>query len=171
MTFYRRNLPHIEKDGASYYVSFSTRERFFLPEEARTVIFEHCLFENGRKVHMYAFVVMPDHVHMLFTPLEDEQGTPHTLARIMNGIKGASSHSVNKLLGRKGVLWEPESFDRILRSSGDFEFRLSYIVGNPIAAGLAKGPDDYPWAWRESAQPGAAALHNCKNRTFSSGTN
>jgi len=108
---------------------------------------------------------------MLFTPLEDEQGTPHTLARIMNGIKGASSHSVNKLLGRKGVLWEPESFDRILRSSGDFEFRLSYIVGNPIAAGLAKGPDDYPWAWRESAQPGAAALHNCKNRTFSSGTN
>jgi type I restriction enzyme R subunit/putative DNA methylase len=162
MTFYRRNLPHIERDGASYYVSFSTRQRFFLPEEARTIIFDHCLFENGRRVRMHAFVVMPDHVHVLFTPLEDERGTPHTLAKIMNGIKGASSHSVNKLLDRKGVLWEPESFDRILRSSGDFEFRLSCIVGNPIAAGLAKGPDDYRWAWRESAQPGAAALHNRK---------
>lgn len=109
MPFYRRNLPHIEKDGASYYVSFGTRQRFFLPEEARTLVFEHCLFENGRKVHMHALVVMPGHVHMLFTPLEDEQGNPHTLAKIMNGIKGASSHSVNKLLARKGSLWEPES--------------------------------------------------------------
>jgi hypothetical protein len=32
-------------------------------------------------------------------------------------------------------------------------------VQNPIAAGLAKGPDDYRWAWRESAQPRAAAVH------------
>lgn len=162
MSFYRRNLPHIERDGASYYVSFSTRKHFVLSEDARTLIFEHCLFENGRKVQMHAFVVMPDHVHMLFTPLLDEQGQPHGLARIMHGIKGASSHSVNKLLKRKGSLWEPESFDRIPRSGGDFAFRLSYIVENPIAAGLAKGPDDYRWAWRESAQPRAAALHACK---------
>jgi REP element-mobilizing transposase RayT len=162
VTFYRRNLPHLEKDGASYYVSFSTRKHFFLPEEARTPIFEHCLFENGRKIQMHAFVVMPDHVHMLFTPLLDQEGRPHALAKTMNGIKGASSHSVNKLLHRRGVLWEPESFDRIPRSAADFEFRLLYIVQNPIAAGLAKGPDDYRWAWRESAQPRAAALHTHK---------
>lgn len=162
MVFYRRNLPHIEKDGASYYVSFSTRKHFFLPSDARTLVFNHCFFENGRKVHMHAFVVMPDHVHMLFTPLNEPNGLPHRLASIMNGIKGASSHSVNKLLNRKGVLWEPESFDRIPRSEDDFEFRFLYIVQNPIAAGLAKGPDDYPWAWRETAQPRAAALHQSR---------
>jgi hypothetical protein len=39
-TFYRRNLPHIEKDGASYFVNFSTRNDFVLPEEARTLIFD-----------------------------------------------------------------------------------------------------------------------------------
>jgi len=111
---------------------------------------------------MHAFVVMPDHVHMLFTPLENEEGSPYSLAKIMNGIKGASSHSVNKLLRRKGNLWEPESFDRIPRSDGDFAFRYSYIVENPIAAGLAKGPDDYRWVWRDSSQPRAAALHASK---------
>jgi len=158
-TFYRRNLPHVEKDGASYFVTFSTREEFVLPEEARTLVFNHCLFENGRKVHMHAFVVMPTHVHLLFTPLESEKGEPYSLSEIMNGIKGASSHSVNKLLGRKGALWEPESFDRIPRADHDFEYRLLYIVQNPIAAGLAKGPHDYPWAWREFAQPRAAAVH------------
>lgn len=159
-TFYRRNLPHIEKNGASYFVNFSTRNDFILPEDARTMIFDHCLFENGRKVHLHAFVVMPDHVHMLFTPLFDEQDEPFALAEIMNGIKGSSSHSVNKLLGRKGTLWETESFDRIVRSDADFEYRMLYIVQNPIAAGLAKGPDDYRWAWRESTQPRAAAVHS-----------
>jgi hypothetical protein len=96
---------------------------------------------------------------MLFTPLFDEQGEPFALAEIMNGIKGASSHSVNKLLGRSGALWEAESFDRIIRSDADFEYRMIYIVQNPIAAGLAKSPDDYRWAWRESAQPTTPAVH------------
>jgi REP element-mobilizing transposase RayT len=90
-TFYRRNLPHIERDGASYFVNFSTRNDFILPEEARTLVFNHCLFENGRKVQMHAFVVMPDHVHMLFTPLFDEQGEPFALAKILNGIKDIES--------------------------------------------------------------------------------
>jgi putative transposase len=161
-TFYRRNLPHIEKDGVSYFVNFGTRRQLVLSEEARTLVFNHCLFENGRKVHMHAFVVMPDHVHLLFTPLESDKGEPYTLAEIMKGIKGASSHSVNKLLKRGGHLWEPESFDRIPRSEADFEYRVLYIVQNPIAAGLAKGPDDYPWAWREFVQLRADAVHNFK---------
>lgn len=158
MTFYRRNLPHIEEDDTSYFVSFSTRREFILPEEARTVVFDHCLFENERTVHMHSFVVMPDHVHLLFTPLLDEMGAPYRLSKIMNGIKGASSHNVNKLLGRTGVLWEPESFDRMAQSDGQFEYAMLYIIQNPIAAGLAKGPDDYRWAWRESTHPRAAGL-------------
>jgi REP element-mobilizing transposase RayT len=158
-TLYRRNLPHIEKDGASYFVTFSTHKEFILTDAARTLVFDHCLFENGRKVEMHAFVVMPDHVHLLFTPLESDQGEMYSLAEIMQGIKGASSYSVNKLLGRKGALWEPESFDRIVRSSPDFEYRVIYIVQNPIAAGLANGPDAYRWSWREFSQPRAAAVH------------
>jgi len=109
---------------------------------------------------MHAFVVMPTHVHMLFTPLENEKGEPYSLAEIMQGIKGISSHSVNRFLGRKGALWEAESFDRIPRSDADFEYRVLYIVQNPIAAGLAKGPDGYRWAWREFTQPRAAAVHD-----------
>ena len=161
-TFYRTNLPHIETDGASYFVSFSTRKEFVLSEEARTLIFDHCLSENGRKVQMHDFVVMPDHVHLLFTPLEDNRGEPYSLAEIMQGIKGASSHSVNKLVGRKGALWEPESFDRISRSEAGFEYRVIYIVQNAIAAGLAHGPDDYRWAWREFAQPRASAIYDSR---------
>ncbi len=74
----------------------------------------------------------------------------------MNGIKGASSHTVNKLLKRRGTLWLDESFDRLMRSSDEFGDKILYIIENPIAAGLAKGPHDYPWCWVESTQPRAA---------------
>jgi len=149
MTFYRRNLPHIDKPGSTYYVSFSTKDKFFLSEDARTLIFDHCLFENGKTVQMHAFVVMPDHVHMLFTPLEKQNEQSATLAKIMNGIKGASAHSVNKLLKREGSLWLPESFDRIVRTSYGFRNWKLYIIGNPITAGLVQAPGEYKWCWQE----------------------
>lgn len=98
---------------------------------------------------MHAFVVMPNHVHLLFTPIIDSNGEPHPLAEIMKSIKGASSHSVNKLIRRRGPLWEPESFDRIIRSGDDFEAKMIYILSNPVNAGLCSKPDAYPWLWRE----------------------
>ena len=116
--FYRRNLPHIERFSASYFVTFRTLGDLFLPPTARTIALRHCLFENGRKIEMYACVIMPNHVHMLFTALEGDQGGPFCLAEIMKGIKGVSARRINQLLGRKGFLWQDESFDRIMRASG-----------------------------------------------------
>jgi len=159
MTFYRRNLPHIETPGGTYFVTFRTIGDLTLPPEARTLILNHCLFDNGKKIQLHAVVVMPNHVHLLFTPLQKKENEWFSLAEIMNSIKGASSHSVNNLLQRKGTLWLDESFDRIMRSSEELGNKILYIVGNPVAAGLANGPHDYPWCWRESAQPRAAALH------------
>ena len=95
-TYYRRNLPHIERDGAAYYVSFSTRREFVLPEEARTLIFDHCLFENGRKVHMHAFVVMPDHVHMCIAI-----SPKYPVASVIGFLKGKSAIAIARLCGKE----------------------------------------------------------------------
>jgi REP element-mobilizing transposase RayT len=160
MTLYRRNLPHIEKPGGTYFVTFRTIDNLTLSPEAKSVILNHCLFDNGRKIQLHAVVVMPNHVHLLFTPLQKTADEWFSLAEIMNGIKGASSHSVNRLLQRRGTLWLDESFDRVMRSADELGEKILYIVENPIAAGLAKGPHDYPWCWRESTQPGAAVPHS-----------
>lgn len=98
---------------------------------------------------MHAFVVMPDHVHLLFTPLQKSSDEYYSLAKIMNGIKGASVHSINKLLERSGELWLPESFDRIVRTAAGFSQKKLYIIGNPITAGLAREPGEYRWSWSE----------------------
>src|SRR5437870_2442731 len=80
---------------------------------------------------------------------KNQDGQSYTMAEIMNGIKGASAHSVNKLLDRRGTLWEPESFDRIPRTDAGFNMRKMYIIGNPIAAGLVSEPYQYKWCWHE----------------------
>lgn len=57
---------------------------------------------------------MPDHVHMVLSPLADRDG-PISIMEIMQVIKGASAHRINQELGRKGKVWEKEFFDRALR--------------------------------------------------------
>jgi REP element-mobilizing transposase RayT len=146
---YRRNLAHFQIEDTPLFVTFRTFEDFVLIPEARDLAFKHCLHDHMHLVHMHSFVIMPTHAHLVFTPLTDEEGMPFMLAKIMNGIKGASSHSINKLLKRKGHVWQDESFDHVIRSDPEFEDTLLYILTNPVGARLCKFPDQYRWLWRE----------------------
>jgi REP element-mobilizing transposase RayT len=156
--FYRRNLPHIQKFEAVYFVTFKAKGELFLPARARTIVLRHCLFEDRKRIDLHAAVVMPNHVHLLFTALEGERAEPYSLGEIMKGIKGTSAYNINKLLGRKGQLWQDESFDRIMRS-GEFENKFNYICANPVDAGLCSKPHDYKWLWTQQAQAGVPVPH------------
>ena len=70
---YRRNLPHIERSGREHFITFDTYLRWELPPAARDITLKHCLHDNGSKMRLHIAVVMPDHVHMIFMPLEDEK--------------------------------------------------------------------------------------------------
>jgi REP element-mobilizing transposase RayT len=147
--FYRRNLPHFERLNAVYFVTFRTQGDLFLPLAARSIALRHVLFENGRRIELHAAVIMPNHVHLLFTALENERAEPYSLAEIMKGIKGTSAYNINRLLERRGQLWQDESFDRIMRAQ-EFEWKFNYICANPVDAGLCKRPKEYRWLWTEA---------------------
>jgi putative transposase len=93
--FYRRNLPHIQGFDAVYFVTFRTKRDLFLPPRARSIALKHCLFEDGKRVELHPVVIMPNHVHLLFTPLENDRAEPFSLAEIMKGIKGSSAYNIN----------------------------------------------------------------------------
>jgi REP element-mobilizing transposase RayT len=99
------------------------------------------------RIHLYAVVVMPDHVHLLLLPLRDENGWPFTLVDILQCLKSATAHRMNKLLHNSGPVWEEESFDHLLRSDESLKGKCEYIRQNPVEAGLVKRPEDYPWLW------------------------
>jgi REP element-mobilizing transposase RayT len=94
-----------------------------------------------------AAVVMPEHVHLLFTPLRDDAGDPFTLIEIMQSLKGASAHTINKFLRRSGAVWEEESFDHVLRSYEGLEQKMEYIRQNPVRRHLVTRPEHYRWLW------------------------
>jgi putative DNA methylase len=99
------------------------------------------------KVH--AWVVMPNHVHLLVEPLA-------TVARITQAIKGRTARNANATLGRIGkMFWQDESFDRWIRNEGEFGKVKDYIERNPVLAGLVERERD--WAW-SSAGVGNASV-------------
>ena len=151
--YYRRRMPHYQVPGRPIFVTFCKLIRDPFPDAARDLILAHCLYDRGRRIDLWAAVVMPDHVHLLLTPLADEQGWPYPLPAILKLIKGISARSVNKILGMSGPVWQEESFDHTLRSDGSLQEKLEYIRQNPVRRGLAAKPEDYPWLWCRADTP------------------
>jgi len=146
---YRRRLPHLQKTDAPIFVSFRKGTREPLPPLARTAVLECCLYGRGSRFRLHAAVVMPEHVHLLMTPLRDARGEVFQLAEILKSIKGASARRVNQLLLRSGPLWQEESFDHVVRSDVSLSAKVDYIRENPVRRGLVQTPGEYPWLWVE----------------------
>ena len=83
-------------------------------------------FFDGERYRLHAYVVMPNHVHVLFTPAEGR-----TVGRILQSWTGFAARTLNAELGREGTLWEKESWDRFIRTRFHFERTVAYIRGNP----------------------------------------
>lgn len=146
---YRRRLPHYQKENRALFVTFCAGCCNPLPECVRDLVLQHCLHDNGTKAQLHAVVVMPDHVHLLLTPLSDDNGNAYSLIEVLQAIKGVSAHSVNRALGRSGPVWQDESFDHVLRSDESFDEKLEYLRQNPVRRGLVAKPEDYRWLWVE----------------------
>jgi putative transposase len=146
---FRRFLPHYQWEGGTFFDTFVTRDRFELPPAARDIALRHVVFDHERRMHLRVATVMPDHVHMIYTPLWNDRGETFGIGEIRKGIKGCSTRAINLALGRSGSLWLPEGFDREIRNDQDLLERTEYILMNAVEKKLAATPDEYPWLWRE----------------------
>ena len=97
--------------------------------------------ETGRLFYqLRAWVVMPNYVHVLLRPK-----TP--LPVIMRWLKGSTARQANLILGRTGkAFWQDESFDHRVRDEVELERIARYVENNPVTAGLAANPAEWPWS-------------------------
>jgi hypothetical protein len=58
------------------------------------------------------------------------------LARTLQHLKGYTAQQANRLLQRTGRFWHRESYDHIVRDVGEMERIISYVLENPVKAGL-----------------------------------
>lgn len=87
-----------------------------------------------------AWVIMPNHVHVLMEPMVP-------LPVITRWLKGSTARKANQILGRTGkVFWQEESFDHWIRNNNELNRIVRYIEYNPVTAGLVRAPGDWQWS-------------------------
>jgi putative transposase len=105
----------------------------------------------GRKFEVDDFVVMPDHLHLLFT-----LGSGMSVERAMGLVKGRFSYRMKKEHGYLGEVWQPGFSDERVSDPESFERHREYIAQNPVKAGLAKSVEEYPYCYRYLVKKKAA---------------
>ncbi len=150
------------RDEEEYYRLFPDRWEAWLDEghgecllgkpEIRQIVEEVLRCEDGTKYRLEDFIVMPNHVHVLVSPLGK-----HTLSEITQAWKSTAAHRVNKLLGRAGTFWQKESFDHIVRSAEQAQKFRQYIQENPCGLHGCEAP--VAFSLQKSGEGAAATIH------------
>ncbi len=124
-------------------ITYNGRRLFQLPANAELFLetLQHYRREGLYKLH--AFVVMPDHVHLLLTP------QTQTISHVMNRIKGAYSHRV----ASNFPIWQRGFTDHLIPNRDHFESRRHYIHQNPVRAHLTESANQYPYSSAYIKQP------------------
>jgi len=187
MADYERRLPHLDAIGRPLFVTFrphgSLPPNRVFPSERMTsgqafvamdrLLDQACddplslrrpdiaglviqaLYNGQDRLHRYqiaAFVVMPNHVHLLVSPRV-------TMRQWLGPLKGFTAYQANRVLGRHAPFWQGESYDHLVRDDKEFERIRHYIEHNPVKAGLAASPEEFPWS---SAAPGRSPAAGLK---------
>jgi putative transposase len=173
MSFHTRHLPHFYRVGQPMFVTWSLRDslpagRNFPAEttSGQAFLMMDRLLDNARTGPLYLrqpeiatmvveaihyrerlgeydlhnYVVMGNHVHLLITPHVQ-------VSKVMQSLKGFTAREANKILGLTGQpLWNEESYDRIVRNGAEFRRIARYIEMNPVNAGMAMTPEEFPWS-------------------------
>ena len=150
MSFYRRCLPHWHPPASRFFITFRLHGSrphcpggpLWLQDPLVAVIVSteiQASLRRGEIAELLAWVVMPNHVHLLLKPEGD-------LTPVLRRIKGASARKSNLHLGRTGRFWLEESFDHWVRDDRECQRLSNYIEQNPVSAGLAAAPGQWPWS-------------------------
>ncbi len=128
--------PHDAATRAEYYERFPRRLEHWLDEghgachlarpEIRDIVETALRHFDGDRYRLGEFVVMPNHIHALVTPLGE-----HTLSKIVQSWKSFTANKINAAIGGKGHFWQKEYFDHIVRNPEQMERIRQYIRDNP----------------------------------------
>ncbi|MBR6963735.1 MAG: transposase, partial [Prevotella sp.] len=96
-------------------------------ENIRQIVIDCLLFHHGKDYWLHHFVIMPNHVHLLLSPIGE-----HTVEEAIGNVKRFTAHAINSSLGRKGEVWQRMVFDRMVRDQQNYEDYVNYINNNPL---------------------------------------
>ena len=105
-------------------------------------------FRDDKIYTLDAFSIMSNHAHIVITPLAKSEGIFHALPAIMHSLKRYTAYQANLLLGREGEFWQGESYDHVVRDEAEYRRIVTYVLNNPVKAGLVETWEQWRWNFR-----------------------
>jgi putative transposase len=128
-----------------YLHNSNTGPLYLKQDRIAKVVSDSIHFYDKSKYDLLAYCIMSNHVHVVITPLPSGYGS-HSLESIMHSIKSYSANVCNSILNRKGKkFWVHESYDHYSRNGDETQRIISYILNNPVKAGMVKDPEYWKW--------------------------
>jgi len=135
---------HRTASGTSYFITTKCWQCcavFQVSENADILIDALFHYRDLHAYFLHEFVVMPDHLHLLLTP-----SSTTSLEKVMQFIKGGSSHQIRKAHNQKMQIWQVGFHDWTIRDANDWQIKVEYIHTNPVRAKLVQRPEDWPYS-------------------------
>jgi putative transposase len=98
-------------------------------------------YRDAGAYKLHAFVLMPDHFHVLLTP-----GGDTALERAVQFIKGGSARAIRETLHFQFPVWQRGFSDHRIRDVADYDLHVRYLAQNPVKKGLVAAPGEYLWS-------------------------
>jgi putative transposase len=150
MRYRRARVP-----GASYFFTVATWRRrpiLCLPEVRGAL---RAAVRDTMRRHPFvldAIVLLPDHLHCIWTLPPGDADFPGRWRRIKAGVSGAVAHEIEVLptdsrraKGERGI-WQRRYWEHLIRDEADLSAHVDYIHFNPIKHGLVERLDAWPWS-------------------------
>ncbi|MGP1273576.1 MAG: REP-associated tyrosine transposase [Phycisphaerales bacterium] len=146
----RKRLVRRELANQARYLTFSCLDRaLYLSDPAHRDMLADQLFTSRGHLgfRLHAWVIMPEHVHLLLTPPLPDVDVP----RILSAIKRRSATRILAVMRQHGDapprLWQPGGgYDRNILGGSEFNEKIRYIHENPVRRGLVSRPEDWVWS-------------------------
>jgi putative transposase len=128
-------------NGQTYMVTSSIwgRRSLFSREAWAKLLIDTLYHYRGTAYLLHEFVVMPDHIHVLFTPKT-------SLEKAVQFIKGGFSYRAKKEVGSNMEVWQKGFSDHRIRDANDYRIHQIYIQQNPVRKHLCENARDYPFS-------------------------
>jgi REP element-mobilizing transposase RayT len=136
--------------------SARTGPQWLCHDDIAGIVIENLFHHSGYLYRLWAFLVMPNHVHLLIEPLlspvpcefghDPADGSFVALSQITHALKSYTAKRANKVLHQEGTFWQEESYDHWVRSEKEFSRVVQYIENNPVKAGLVDAPGKWHWS-------------------------
>jgi len=131
------------EENRAYLISTNTESRrplFFNPRLCEIVIGNLAFYRERGALSLHAYVVMPDHLHLVITPRRVE------LPDVMRNIKSYCAKQIRELTRTEGPVWRSRFHDRAIRNETQYRQAIEYVHQNPVKAGLVQSEEDYKYS-------------------------